>query len=169
MTSSSKPHLRSPRSRRPTRSVHIVGTGSYVPDRVLTNADLEKMVDTTDEWITTRSGIKERRIAPDYMCTSDMGAAAARRAMEQAGVREDEVDLIICGHSHGGQWRIPGIPTFWLPPGCNGRIDGEHRSGKHTLYINRGMGWSFIPFRWNCEPEIAVIDWTNEETDANAS
>ncbi|HUK84089.1 MAG TPA: beta-ketoacyl-ACP synthase III [Verrucomicrobiae bacterium] len=96
MTSSSKPHLRSPRSRRPTRSVHIVGTGSYVPDRVLTNADLEQMVDTTDEWITTRSGIKERRIAPDYMCTSDMGAAAARRAMEQAGVREDEVDLIIC-------------------------------------------------------------------------
>ena len=96
MTSSTGPQLRSPRSKRPTRSVHIVGTGSYVPDRVLTNADLEKMVDTTDEWIVTRSGIKERRIAPDYMCTSDMGAEAARRAMEQAGVREDEVDLIIC-------------------------------------------------------------------------
>ena len=96
MTSSSKPQLRSPKSRRPTRSVHIVGTGSYVPDRVLTNADLEKMVDTTDEWITTRSGIKERRIAPDYMCTSDMGAEAARRAMDQAGVREDEIELIIC-------------------------------------------------------------------------
>jgi 3-oxoacyl-[acyl-carrier-protein] synthase-3 len=76
--------------------VHIVGTGSYVPDRVLTNADLEKMVDTTDEWITTRSGIKERRIAPDWMCTSDMATEAARRAMDQAGVREDEIDLIIC-------------------------------------------------------------------------
>jgi 3-oxoacyl-[acyl-carrier-protein] synthase-3 len=63
---------------------------------VLTNADLEKMVDTTDEWITTRSGIKERRIAPDYMCTSDMGAEAARRAIQQAGAREDEIDLIIC-------------------------------------------------------------------------
>lgn len=96
MPNSSKPPLRNPRSRRQTRSVHIVGTGSYVPDRVLSNADLEKMVDTTDEWITTRSGIKERRIAPDYMCTSDMGAEAARRAMEQAGVREDEIDLIIC-------------------------------------------------------------------------
>ncbi len=93
MTSS---QLRIPRSKRQTRSVHIVGTGSYVPDRVLTNADLEKMVDTTDEWITTRSGIKERRIAPDYMCTSDMGAEAARRAMQQANVREDEMDLIIC-------------------------------------------------------------------------
>jgi 3-oxoacyl-[acyl-carrier-protein] synthase-3 len=62
----------------------------------MTNADLEKMVDTTDEWITTRSGIKERRIAPDYMCTSDMAVEAARRAMEQAHIREDEIDLIIC-------------------------------------------------------------------------
>ena len=96
MTSSSKSQLRSPRSKRLTRAVHIVGTGSYLPDRVLTNADLEKMVDTTDEWITSRSGIKERRIAPDWMCTSDMGAEAARRAMEQAAVREDEIDLIIC-------------------------------------------------------------------------
>lgn len=96
MTKSSKPHLRSPRSAQHLRPVHIVGTGSYVPDRVLTNADLEKMIDTTDEWIVTRTGIKERRIAPDSMCTSDMGAEAARRAMEQAGVREDQIDLIIC-------------------------------------------------------------------------
>jgi 3-oxoacyl-[acyl-carrier-protein] synthase-3 len=63
---------------------------------VLTNADLEKMVDTTDEWITSRSGIKERRIAPDWMCTSDMGTEAARKAMDQAGVRKEEIDLIIC-------------------------------------------------------------------------
>ncbi len=96
MPNSSKPPLRSPRLKRPTRPVHIVGTGSYVPDRVLTNADLEKMVDTTDEWITSRSGIKERRIAPDWMCTSDMAVEAARRAMDQASVREDEIDLIIC-------------------------------------------------------------------------
>jgi 3-oxoacyl-[acyl-carrier-protein] synthase-3 len=96
MTKSSQPQLRSPRSKQLLRPVHIVGTGSYVPDRVLTNADLEKMVDTTDEWIVTRTGIKERRIAPDWMCTSDMGAEAARRAMEQAGVREDEIDLIVC-------------------------------------------------------------------------
>lgn len=80
-----------------------------------------------------------------------------------------EVDLILCGHSHGGQWRIPGIPTFWLPPGCNGRIAGEHEAGERKLYINRGMGWSFIPFRWNCEPEIAVIDWTNEQVEAEAA
>ena len=72
------------------------------------------------------------------------------------------VDLILCGHSHGGQWRIPGIPTFWLPPGCNGRVSGWHESGRHRLYVNRGIGWSFLPFRLNCRPEIAVIDWKEE-------
>ncbi len=72
------------------------------------------------------------------------------------------IDLILCGHSHGGQWLVPGIPTFWLPPGCNGLVAGWHESGKHKLYINRGLGWSFLPFRWNCLPEIAVIEWTHE-------
>src|SRR5579871_5052286 len=96
MTRSSKTNLRNPRSKQQLRPVHIVGTGSYVPDRILTNADLEKLVDTTDEWIVSRSGIKERRIAPDWICTSDMAVEAARRAMEQAEVREDEIDLIIC-------------------------------------------------------------------------
>ena len=51
------------RSRQPSRAVSIIGTGSYVPERILTNADLEKIVETTDEWITTRTGIKERRVA----------------------------------------------------------------------------------------------------------
>ncbi|MCX7915911.1 MAG: ketoacyl-ACP synthase III [Verrucomicrobiae bacterium] len=96
MIRSSRAHLRSPRTRAVLRPVHIVGTGSFVPDRVLSNADLEKMVDTTDEWITTRTGIKERRLAPDWMCTSDMGAEAARRALDQAGVRAEQVELIIC-------------------------------------------------------------------------
>jgi len=72
------------------------------------------------------------------------------------------VDLILCGHSHGGQWRIPGVPTFWLPPGCNGRIDGHHGAPGRRLYINRGLGWSFLPLRWNCIPEIACIEWVNE-------
>jgi 3-oxoacyl-[acyl-carrier-protein] synthase-3 len=63
---------------------------------VLSNADLEKMVDTTDEWITTRTGIKERRIAAPEQCTSDMAVEAARRAIKQAGVSEKDIDLIIC-------------------------------------------------------------------------
>jgi len=96
MTKSNTGHLRNPRSKLTPRSVHIVGTGSYLPQRVLTNADLEKLVDTTDEWIISRTGIRERRIAAEQECTSDMGAIAARRAMEQAGVRGEEIDLIIC-------------------------------------------------------------------------
>jgi 3-oxoacyl-[acyl-carrier-protein] synthase-3 len=96
MTKSNKPNLRNPRSRQTLRPTHIVGTGSYVPERVLSNADLEKMVDTTDEWITTRTGIKERRIAAPEQCTSDMAVEAARRAIKQAGVSEKDIDLIIC-------------------------------------------------------------------------
>jgi predicted MPP superfamily phosphohydrolase len=74
------------------------------------------------------------------------------------------IDLILCGHSHGGQWQLPGVPTFWLPPGCNGRVAGHHEMGMHRLYINRGLGWSFLPFRWNCQPEIVMIEWTHERT-----
>lgn len=78
-----------------TRNAGITGTGSYVPDRILTNADLEKMVDTTDEWITTRTGIKERHVSDEATLTSDMAMRAAQRAMESAGVTPDDIELII--------------------------------------------------------------------------
>ena len=68
------------------RSVSIIGTGSYLPKRVLTNADLAKVMDTTDEWITTRTGIKERHIAAADQATSDLAVEAARRALRQAGL-----------------------------------------------------------------------------------
>lgn len=77
------------------RPACIVGTGSYVPERVLTNADLEKLVDTTDEWILTRTGIRERHIARPDETTSMMGAEAARRALASAGVAAEQVDLIV--------------------------------------------------------------------------
>ena len=77
------------------RTCSITGVGSYVPEKVLTNADLEKMVDTTDEWITTRTGIKERRISAKEEFTSDMAAKAAQRAMKMAGVTAAQIDLII--------------------------------------------------------------------------
>jgi 3-oxoacyl-[acyl-carrier-protein] synthase III len=83
------------RSNKPPRTVSIIGTGSYVPERILTNRDLEKMVDTTDEWIRTRTGIRERRIAKDNETTSDMAARASLAAMEQAKVTPEEIDLII--------------------------------------------------------------------------
>jgi 3-oxoacyl-[acyl-carrier-protein] synthase-3 len=77
------------------RTCSIAAVGSYVPEKILTNADLEKIVDTTDDWITSRTGIKERRIAADNEFTSDMAAKAARRAMEKAGVTPEQIDLII--------------------------------------------------------------------------
>jgi 3-oxoacyl-[acyl-carrier-protein] synthase III len=83
------------RSNKPRRTVSIIGTGSYLPKRVLTNLDLEKIVETTDEWIRTRTGISERRIAGKEESTSDMATNAARAAMEQAQVTADEIDLII--------------------------------------------------------------------------
>ena len=77
------------------RTCSIAGVGSYVPEKILTNADLEKMVETTDEWITTRTGIKERRIAAADEFTSDLAAKAAVRAMKMAGVTAEQIDLII--------------------------------------------------------------------------
>lgn len=75
--------------------VTVAGTGSYVPERILTNQELEKLVDTSDEWITSRTGIKERRIAAHDETTSDLATKAAERAMENAGVTAEEIDLII--------------------------------------------------------------------------
>ncbi|HEX2166547.1 MAG TPA: hypothetical protein VHG09_04855 [Longimicrobiales bacterium] len=75
--------------------VEIVATGRYLPERVMTNADIEKMVDTTDEWITERTGIRERRIADADMGAAEMGARASRIAMERAGIQAGEVDIIV--------------------------------------------------------------------------
>ncbi|MEI6033910.1 MAG: beta-ketoacyl-ACP synthase III [Verrucomicrobiae bacterium] len=84
-----------PKSPQPNRTVSIIGTGSYVPERVLTNADLAAMVDTDDKWIVDRTGIRERRIAREGEFTSHLAAAAARNAIENAGVNVLEIDLIL--------------------------------------------------------------------------
>ena len=85
---------------RPMRRTAILGTGAYAPERVLTNADLEKMVETSDAWITERTGIKERRIAAPNEQTSDMAVKAAVRALEMARTRAEDLDLID-GDDHG--------------------------------------------------------------------
>lgn len=76
-------------------SVGIIGTGKYLPERILTNHDLEKMVDTNDEWIKTRTGISERRMAADNQASSDLAIIAAQQALTNAGIRADQLDLII--------------------------------------------------------------------------
>ncbi|MDO8447164.1 MAG: beta-ketoacyl-ACP synthase III [Deltaproteobacteria bacterium] len=76
-------------------SSRIIGTGSYAPKKVLTNHDLEKMIETSDDWITERTGIKERRIAAEGETTSDMAAKAAKKALEMAGIEPNDIDTII--------------------------------------------------------------------------
>jgi 3-oxoacyl-[acyl-carrier-protein] synthase-3 len=96
MRSRPRPHDRDPK---PMINARITGTGSYLPDRIVTNKDLEAKVETTDEWIVSRTGIRERRIAAEGQFTSDLALQAARRALEAAGRTPADVDLIILATS----------------------------------------------------------------------
>src|SRR2546421_305683 len=97
MPASAQAKFKNPRARYnfQGRTCSITGLGSYVPAKILTNADLEKMVETSDEWITSRTGIKERRLAAKDEFTSDLAAAAALRALKKAEVTAEQIDLII--------------------------------------------------------------------------
>ena len=99
-------------SLRTLRRAEIVGVGMYAPERVLTNLDLEKMVDTTDEWIFSRTGIRERRIAAENQATSDLAVAAAKKAMETAGVTAQELDLIVVATCTGDMNTFPATATI---------------------------------------------------------
>ena len=84
-----------------TKYLKVVSTGICVPEKVLTNADLEQMVDTSDDWIVTRTGIKERRISDPGVSTSDLGAQAAAMALENAGYTPLDLDLLIVATASG--------------------------------------------------------------------
>ena len=88
-------------------SFRIVSTGSYVPDRILNNEELSHMVETNDEWITQRVGIKERHISVDEP-TSELGYKAAQRALDAAGVTADQIDMIICA-SITAEYKSPNV------------------------------------------------------------
>src|SRR6202162_2111880 len=112
----------------------IAGTGSYLPEKILTNADLEKLVDTSDEWIRTRTGIRERHVAAGGETTTDLAEYAARRAMEDAGVTADEIDLICVGTTTPDlvfpnvgtllqdRLGIHGCPAFSMEAACTGFV-----------------------------------------------
>ncbi|MBO9308744.1 MAG: ketoacyl-ACP synthase III [Chloroflexi bacterium] len=117
----------------PERYAKITGWGKYVPERVLTNADLEKMVDTSDEWITTRTGIKERRIRGENEQASDFSVKSALPALEMAGLAAKDLDLIIVACS-SPDYLVPGVATivqhklgarcgaFQITSGCSGWV-----------------------------------------------
>ncbi|MEX0976000.1 MAG: beta-ketoacyl-ACP synthase III [Woeseia sp.] len=112
----------------------IAGTGRFLPERILTNADLEKMVDTSDEWIRTRTGVERRHIAREDQTTSDLCVEAARIAMSAAGVGPDDIDLIVVGTTSPdlifpnigtlvqNRLGIHGCPAFSIEAACTGFI-----------------------------------------------
>lgn len=114
----------------------ILGTGHYTPEKVVSNFDLEKIVETSDEWITERTGIRRRHVAADHEVTSDMAANAARRALEAAGITAADIDMIIVGTISGDspmpacavhvQQKIgaPNVPAFDLSAACAGFVFG---------------------------------------------
>jgi len=118
------------------RRIKITGTGFYVPDKVLTNFDLEKMVDTTDEWIVARTGIKERRIASEDEAVSDLAIEASWITLKNAGLKVEDIDLIIVATSTPDTifpstacWVQKGlgadhIPAFDISAGCTGFLYG---------------------------------------------
>jgi 3-oxoacyl-[acyl-carrier-protein] synthase-3 len=165
--------LRHPRAKHDFRSrtCSIAAVGSYVPARVITNHDLEKMVDTSDEWITTRTGIKERRIAAPDEFTSDLAAKAALKAMERAGITADNIDLIIVAtitpdypfpstaclvQQKIGAWRAA---AFDLEAACSGFIYalevGQQFITSHTYDTVLVIG---------AEKLSSIVDWTDRNT-----
>lgn len=99
--------------------IQIIGTGSYLPEKILTNHDLEQMVETSDEWITRRTGIKERRIAGDNETTSDLGTAAARKALEMAKMKPEDIQLILVATSTADYKISACAPLIQTKLGCN--------------------------------------------------
>jgi 3-oxoacyl-[acyl-carrier-protein] synthase-3 len=149
----------------------IIGTGGYLPEKVLTNHDLERMVDTTDEWITERTGIKKRHIAAEHQTTCDLAEPAARQAMEAAGVGPDDIDLIVFATTTPDrvfpssacllQQRldIHGTTAFDVQAVCTGFIyalgvaDKFIRSGTHRCALVIGA-----------ETMSRILDWTDRGT-----
>jgi 3-oxoacyl-[acyl-carrier-protein] synthase-3 len=153
------------------QAARITGVGHYVPERRLTNADLAKMVDTTDEWITERSGIRERRIAADHESSSTMGAEAARRAMETAGVDPSDIDIVITGTcTPDGMFPatatriqdavgITGAAAFDVNAACNGFLVSMSTAAQ---FISTGSADRALVI--GTETMSRIIDWTDRGT-----
>jgi 3-oxoacyl-[acyl-carrier-protein] synthase-3 len=153
------------------RSSRITGTGHYVPERVLNNFDLEKMVETSDEWITTRTGIKERRIvAPDQAC-SDLATIASLRALEMAGVAPADVDGIFVG-TISGDMQFPATATLVqdrinatgaaaldVSAACSGFIYGCNLA--HSMIASGAMNRVLVI---GAEVLTKFVDWEDRST-----
>ncbi len=149
----------------------IVGTGSYLPEKVLTNKDLERMVDTTDQWITERTGIRQRHIAADGQTTCDLAEQAARRAIEAAGIDPQAIDLIVVATTTPDrifpstacllQQRlgIHGCPAFDVQAVCTGFV---YALGVADNFIRSGAAKSALVI--GAETLSRIVDWTDRGT-----
>ena len=153
-------------------AIRIIGTGSYAPEKILTNADLEKMVETSDEWITTRTGIKQRHIAADGVATSDLAVQAARRAMEMAKITPDQIDFISVATVTGDK-AFPSTACFVqkkieankavcydVVAACSGLL--------YSLEIAVGMLRSYKKYKYalviGAEKLSSIVDWQDRGT-----
>ena len=155
----------------PKPIVEISGTGRYLPERIMTNAELETMVQTSDEWISQMTGIRERRIAAPEEGAADLGAKAARIAMQQAGVHAGEIDVIICSTATPDRL-LPSTgcdiqailgatnaAAYDISTACSGFLYGIQIAEGH---IAAGRGE--IALVVSTEKMSAIIDWTDRNT-----
>jgi len=153
------------------RPVGIIGTGKYVPEKILTNSDLEKMVDTNDEWIVSRTGIKERHIAAPDQATSDLAYEAAIKALESAGMTGSDLDLIIVATITPDssfpstacilqdKLGAKGAAAFDLSAACSGFVYGLASA---TSFIQSGMYNNALVIGADCLSRIT--DYTDRNT-----
>jgi 3-oxoacyl-[acyl-carrier-protein] synthase-3 len=153
------------------RKAYITGTGSYLPEKILTNADLEKMVDTTDEWIVQRSGIKERHIAGADENSFTMAVKAADRALKAAGLTPDQIDGIIVATTTPdttfpavavkvqSALGIAPCPAFDVQAVCSGFI---YALSTANAFIRTGMAGRMLVI--GSEKMSSIVDWTDRST-----
>jgi 3-oxoacyl-[acyl-carrier-protein] synthase-3 len=149
----------------------IAGTGSYLPEKILTNADLEKLVDTSDEWIRTRTGIEQRHVAAEGETTTDLAEHASRRAMQDAGVTAADIDLICVGTTTPDlvfpnvgtllqdRLGIHGCPAFSLEAACTGFVYALSVADKFVR-----LGESKCALVVGAETLTRIIDWKDRGT-----
>lgn len=151
--------------------IDIVGTGRYLPERIMTNAEMEALVDTSDEWIRERTGISERRIAADGVGAAEMGARAARLAMKQAGVQPGEIDIIVLstatpdrllpstGCDMQALLGATNAAAYDISSACSGFLYGLSIAEGHIA-----SGNAEIALIVATEKMSAIVDWTDRTT-----
>lgn len=154
-----------------TRKAYISGTGSYLPEKILTNKDLEKMVDTSDEWIVQRSGIRERHIAGDHETVTDMAVKAAKKALESSGLSPEQINGIIVATTTPDT-TFPAVavkvqsalgigpcPAFDVQAVCSGFV---YAFTTANAFVRTGLASAVLVI--GVEKMSSILDWTDRST-----